>query len=342
MGDAVMSVPAMRELRRIFPEAHISLLVRPWVRDVYSAVEFVDRILDFDKEGEHRGWAGCARLIRGLKRMKFDLALLLQNAFEAAFLAWAARIPVRIGYARDARSLMLTHPCRIDPQVRKVHQVYYYLGLLSAAGLRESRPGVAQAQQVDIRIGVRPSDTEQARTLLASSGIRDGELLVGLNPGAHFGSAKRWLPDRYARVGDALAGGYGTRVLLFGSAGERPFAEAIAGQMKHPALVLAGRTTLGELMALIQRCRLFITNDSGPMHLAAALDVPQIAIFGSTSEVATGPWSDRAEVIKEPVECSPCFLRECPIDLRCMTGITAERVVSAAERRLDELLKGIP
>jgi len=337
-----MSVPAMRQLRRIFPGAHISLLVRPWVRDVYSAVDFVDRILDFDKEGEHRGWVGRTRLVQGLRRMKFDLALLLQNAFEAAFLAWAARIPVRIGYARDARSLMLTHSCRIDPQIRKAHQIYYYLGLLSASGLSELRPHDAQGQEVDIRIGVRQSDVEGARILLASAGIRDDELLVGLNPGAHFGSAKRWLPDRYARVGDALAGRYRVRIILFGSPGERPFAEAIAGQMTHPALVLAGRTTLGELMALIRRCSLFITNDSGPMHLAAALDVPQLAIFGSTSEAATGPWSDRAEIIKEPVECSPCFRRECPIDLRCMTGITVERVVSAAERRLDAVLKEIP
>jgi lipopolysaccharide heptosyltransferase II len=339
VGDAVMSIPAMRQVRRHFPGADISLLVRPWVRDVYSAVNFVDRILDFDKDGEHRGWSGRARLVRDLRAMKFDLALLLQNAFEAAFLAWAARIPVRIGYARDFRSLMLTHPCRIDPEIRKVHQVYYYLGILPAAGLLESEARDVQGREVDIRIGVRPSDAERSRVLLVSSGIRDDDLLVGVNPGAHFGSAKRWLPDRYARVGDALAGRYGARIMLFGSKGERTFAEAIAGQMKHPALVLAGRTTLGELMALIRRCTLFITNDSGPMHLAAALDVPQLAIFGSTSEVATGPLSDRAEVLKESVACSPCFRRECPIDLRCMTAITVERVVSAAERRLDDLLK---
>jgi heptosyltransferase-2 len=342
VGDAVMSIPAMRSVRRIFPGAHISLLVRPWVHDVYSAVDFVDRILDFDKEGAHGGWLGRARLARSLRGMEFDMALLLQNAFEAAFLAWAAGIPVRIGYARDGRSLLLTHSCRIDPELRNAHQVYYYLGILSAAGLLESGQQHAREQDLDIRIGVRPSDAEGAGALLAASGIREGETLVGLNPGAHYGSAKRWLPDRYARVGDALAGRYSAHVVLFGSAGERPFAEAIADQMRHPALVLAGRTTLGQLMALIQRCSLLITNDSGPMHLAAALDVPQLAIFGSTSEVATGPLSGRAEVIKEPVDCSPCFRRECPIDLRCMTGITVERVVRAAERRLDALRERRP
>jgi heptosyltransferase-2 len=334
VGDAVMSIPAMRAVRRIFPKARISLLVRPWVRDVYASVEFVDEILDYDKQGIHRGWRGRSRLVAGLKRERFDLALLLQNAFEAALLTWYARIPLRIGYARDGRGFLLTHACRIHPELRTVHQAYYYLGILAEAGLLEPCPWKRKDSAIDITIGVRDSDRESASRLLDGEGIGADQPLVGLNPGAYYGGAKRWIPDRYARVADALVIKYGVGIVIVGSADELTFAQEIARQMSRVPAILSGKTTLGQLMAVIKRCELFITNDSGPMHLAAALDTPQIAIFGSTSEIATGPLSRDAEVIRQPVDCSACFLRECPIDLRCMTRVTAEQVLSAADKKL--------
>jgi heptosyltransferase-2 len=337
IGDAVMSIPCLREIRRLFPRSHITLMVRPWVKDVYSAVDFVDEVIEYDKEELHRGWTGLRRLAADLKRERFDLAILLQNAFEAAFLAWIARIPVRVGYARDLRSGLLTHPCRIDPDLKRVHQAYYYLGILSAAGLIGNRVWERPDYPLDISIGVPDERLESARELLRSHGIEESHLLVGLNPGAFYGGAKRWLSDRYARVADELERRHGARIVIFGAAGERRIAEEIARQMKNPPVLLAGETSLGQFMGLIRQCRLIITNDSGPMHLAAALGVPQLAIFGSTSEVATGPLSSQAEVIKDPVECSPCFLRECPIDFRCMTLITTERVLAAAERKLREV-----
>jgi heptosyltransferase-2 len=340
VGDAVMSIPALREARRLFPKARISLLVRPWVRDVYASVEFIDEILDYDKQGIHRGWRGRRRLVADLKRARFDLALLLQNAFEAAFLAWLARIPLRIGYARDGRGFLLTHSCRIHPELRAEHQAYYYLNILAEAGLSEPRPWRRKDPAINIRIGVRDSDRESVSRLLGAEGVGGDQPLVGLNPGAYYGGAKRWIPDRYARVADALADKYGVRIVIVGSAGELPFAQEIARQMSRAPAILSGKTTLGQLMAVIKRCELLITNDSGPMHLAAALDTPQIAIFGSTSEIATGPLSRDAEVVKQPVDCSPCFLRECPIDLRCMTGITTEQVLSAADRKLAARLAG--
>jgi len=336
VGDAVMSIPAMREIRRIFHHAHITLLVRPWVRDVYADVDFVDRVLEHDKQGVHAGWSGLRRLATQLKHEQFDLAILFQNAFEAAFLAWSARIPVRLGYARDARSILLTHACQIDPQLRNVHQAYYYFGILAGAGLMEDRLWERPDYPLRIQIGVRDEDRKAAREILRAHGVDKGHLVIGLNPGAYYGGAKRWLSDRYASVADELAGKCEARIVIFGAPGERRIAEEIAEKMKGKPVILAGQTTLGQLMGLIKECRLLITNDSGPMHLAAALDVPQLAIFGSTSEIATGPLSSRAEIIKHPVECNPCFLRECPIDFRCMTLITVERVLGAAIKKLEE------
>jgi heptosyltransferase-2 len=305
--------------------------VRPWVRDIYSSVDFVDEVLDYDKSGTHRGVQGFCRLVAGLRNNHFDLALLLHNAFDAAFLAWSAGIPYRIGYARDGRSLLLTSACRIDPEVRKVHQAYYYLGILSEMGWLPGRLW-EQNFPLSIQVGVRDADSAAARQILRSAGIQEGDAIIGMNPGAFYGAAKRWFPDRYAAVAEGLAKRFDAKIVLFGSSSDLRVAEEVAAGMTRPPVILAGHTTLGQLMGLIRECRLLITNDSGPMHLAAALNVPQLAIFGSTSEIATGPLSDQAVVIKHPVDCNPCFLRECPTDFRCMKGISVERVLGEAEK----------
>jgi heptosyltransferase II len=326
-----MSIPALREIRCLFPEAHISLLVRPWVRDVYSAAEFVDEILEYDKHGMHHGPLGLRRLIADLKRRRFDLAILLQNAFDAAFIAWCARIPRRIGYARDRRSFLLTDARPIDPAIRRMHQVYYYLDILSVLGLPPQSRNENSEHYPSIAIGIRDSDRQAAREMLRARGIEEGNIVVGINPGAFYGKAKRWFADRYAQVADALISRYGARIALFGSPTDCAIVEEVAANMQHPSVILAGQTTLGQLMGLLKECSLLITNDSGPMHLAAALDVPQLALFGSTSETATGPISRRAVVIKHSVDCNPCFLRECPTDFRCMKGISVQEVAEAAQ-----------
>jgi heptosyltransferase-2 len=240
-----------------------------------------------------------------------------------------------LGYHRDARGLLLTHAVRIDPRVRLAHQAYYYLGILSGAGLMQERPWEDGSYALEsIEIGVRDSDVAAAHEMLRAEGITQDQPVVGIHPGASYGGAKRWPARRFAEVADRLSRECGARILILGAPGEAPLARETASRMTEKASILAGRTTLGELMGIIRACRLFISNDSGPMHLAAALRVPQIAIFGSTSETATGPLSDLATVIKHEVDCSPCFLRECPIDFRCMLEVTVEDVVSAAKSRL--------
>jgi heptosyltransferase II len=335
VGDAVMSIPAMREIRRLFPESHISLLVNPWVSPIYAEVEFVDEILQYDKRGIHKGWAGFGRLVSDLRRRDFDLAILLQNAFEAALIACCARIPMRVGYARDGRHLLLTHACKIDPGVRQVHQVYYYLGILSSLGLLAPRLWERNDCRFPTGIGVRETDREAALAMLRTNGINENDLVVAVNPGAFYGEAKRWFPERYAAVADALATRYGAQIVILGASSDLETAGRVAAHMSSRPVILAGQTTLGQLMGLLKQIDLLITNDSGTMHLAAALDVPQLAIFGSTSEIATGPLNQNAAVIKHQVECNPCFLRECPTDFRCMKGVTVMEVVDAARNILD-------
>jgi heptosyltransferase-2 len=335
VGDAVISIPAMREVRRLFPKAHISLLASPWVSPIYSEAEFVDEILEYDKRGIHRGVAGLARLTAELRRRRFDMAILLQNAFEAAFIAFCARIPIRAGYARDGRRPLLTHACKIDPGVRQTHQVYYYLGILSGMGLLAPRLWEQNSPQMPISIGIKRSDLDAAAALLRSNGIREDDIVVAINPGAFYGEAKRWFTDRYAAVADALADRYGARIVILGASSDLETARRVAANMASRPAILAGQTTLGQLMGLIKGADLLITNDSGPMHLAAALDVPQLAIFGSTSEVATGPLNPNAAVIKHQVDCNPCFLRKCPTDFRCMKGVTVSQVLDAAQKILE-------
>ena len=336
VGDSVMAIPALREVRRLLPRTHITLLVLPWVSDIYQGSPWVDDVWLYDRKGRHAGAAGRIRLIRSLAQGGFDAALLLQNAFEAALLARLAGIPLRAGYRRDARGWLLTHALSVDPRLKARHQTCYYLDLVERlAGRERALDTPSSAHQKTIpELPLEPEARALARRQLEKEGVRFQGKVVGVHPGAAFGSAKRWVGDRYAQVLDRLTRAQGAEVILFGSRQERPIAEAICGHMATHPLVLSGRTSLSDLIAMIACCDLFITNDSGPMHLAAALGIPTLALFGSTDQVATGPLGPAAVVLNKNVECSPCLLRECPIDHRCMTRITVEEVFQEAVRML--------
>jgi heptosyltransferase-2 len=325
IGDAVMSLPAIEALHARFPNSEIVLVAKPWVSEIYLNHPAISRQIVYDAAGEHRGARGFWKLVRQLRSERFDAAILLQNAFHAAWMAWCAGIPLRIGYVRDGRSPLLSEAVEVPPPAAYGHQVYYYLQLLFRAGIIE-RPKTLQ----EVRLHLAESEQRWAVKQLQTVGLSGRRFLVGVNPGASFGGAKRWLPDRYANLADRLIDALGADVLIFGSPAERPLAEAVARAMEHTPVLVAGETTLREFMALMAKCHLVITNDSGPMHVAAALGLPLVAIFGSTNERATGPVSLRARIIKHPVECSPCGLRECPIDFRCMNGISVDDVYMAA------------
>lgn len=328
VGDAILCIPALETLRARRPEAEIVLLGRAWVAGLFQGQAWADRVLVFEHEGRHHGFSGLERLARELRSERFDSAILLQNAFQAAWIAWRAGVPERIGYARDGRSLLLTRAVAVPKTGETAaHESFYYLELLRRAGWVEELPAVEQ-----IRLPVSAEALERAEEILERAGVPGAPrvLRVAVAPGAAYGAAKCWPTERFAALGDRLIGEFGADVILFGSAGEREVTAKILGAMKRPAVQLAGESSIAELPALLASCDLFIGNDSGAMHVAAAVGLPVVAIFGPTDPEGTAPVTPRRTLVQERVSCSPCFLRECPIDHRCMTRVEVEAVYTAA------------
>lgn len=328
VGDAVMTLPALEALNAACPQAGIEVVARPWVAAVYEAHPAVQRVHHLNAHTAHKWAWGRVRLARELGREHFDWAVLFQNAFEAAFIAWLARVPVRVGFDSDARRMLLTHPVRRLAWMRRVHETSYYLWILRGAGLLDHDP---PAEGVTPRLYIRDQDRAWAGEFLAARGLDKAGNLVGMAPGAAFGPAKCWPADRYAAAAGMLADKGLGPALLFGSNSERPAVEAVAALAGEDRVVdLAGRTDLGQALALLARLSLFITNDSGLMHAAAALGVPTVAVFGSTNPTATGPLGPRVRVVYHPVDCAPCKKPNCPTgDLKCLTAISPEEVAEA-------------
>lgn len=324
VGDAVMSLPALAAVRARFPGARISVLARPWVAGLYRHEPFADEIVTYEAG---KGWLERRRVARQLSESGYDCALLLQNAFDAALVAWMARIPRRIGYARDGRGWLLTDPVR-RPQRHEIppHESYYYLELLRRAEWVDSLPEAPL-----VRLEGRFRAREAGDRLWAEEGWSGA--VVGVSPGAAYGNAKRWLPERFAEAAARVARQAGARVALFGSGAEREVAEQIRGMLEDlsvEARNFAGQTSLEEFIDRAAACSVFLTNDSGAMHIASALDVPTVTVFGATNHVTTGPTGPWARVVRHEVDCSPCMLRECPIDHRCMKAVSAAEVADVA------------
>ncbi|MSV36196.1 MAG: lipopolysaccharide heptosyltransferase II [Bryobacterales bacterium] len=315
-----MSLPALRALRLRFPDAEIVILAKPWVADLYGREPFCDRVIPYTPKTLGEKWSAG----RALAAEKFDCAILLQNAFEAAAIAWLARIPVRIGYARDGRGPLLTTAIAV-PRGGEIarHERFYYLELLHRAGILESLPECEA-----IRLEGAPAARTAGSARFHELGM--GATVIGMSPGAAYGTAKRWLPERFAEAATSVARRIGASVAIFGSRDERDLCAEIAAAMQVPAHNFAGETTLAQYIDLAAACRVYLTNDSGGMHIASALGVPTVAIFGATDDAGTGPTGPLARVVREPVECSPCLKRECPIDHRCMTRVSAIRVAEVA------------
>ncbi len=311
LGDAVMCLPALEALRKAHPAAHIAILGPAWIGDLYRGESFCDEAIAYPKERGARNLAGKWRLARSL-RGRFDVAILLQNAFEAAAFARSAGIPRRVGFDRDARGWLLTEAI---PTATVGHERFYYLELLLRAGL------------------IGAYDAESPIRLNGVARREFGGRVIGVSPGAAFGSAKRWYPERFAEAAAIVAMERGASVALFGSDAERDIVGIVERDLGARGVAVenyAGRTGLREFMELCAGCELMLTNDSGAMHVAYAVGTLSVTVFGSTDPIGTGPVGEMARIVREPVECSPCKLRECPIDHRCMTRISPQRVAQTA------------
>lgn len=332
IGDAVMCEPALRGLRSLFPEAELTILAKPSIAELYTGYSGLDHVLAYDDKDAHAGIAGKWSLAASLRRHRFDLAVLFQNAFEAAFIAWLAGIPRRYGYATDGRVLFLTQPVAVPRRNNPAHQVEYYWNMLKPLG--------ASGEAWLPTLQVSADEDRMVDGRLASAGMDSSTIIIGVNPGSTYGKAKRWLPERFAEVARKLAERLEKEerapvaVALLGARGEESLGKDIASRIDRRSIVLSGATTIRELMAVVKRCRLLITNDTGPMHIAAAFGVPIVAVFGPTDSRATAPYGQERSVVREAVDCAPCLLRDCPIDHRCMTRISVDRVYETAVQQL--------
>lgn len=319
VGDTVMMMPSLGALKKAFSHAQTTVLANPMVVALLENHPAVDRTMTIDKgKGFLSSFKECMGVISWLRGERFDLAVLFQNAFEAAFLAYMGGVRYIVGYDTDGRGLLLTHKVIRDRDILSVHQVEYFLGLVEAMGW--------PAEEREPVLYIDDEDMKSTSLMLSSFGIEDNCLVVGLNPGALYGPAKRWPEDRFAVIGDWAVERWGARVLLLGSLSEKEVGSRVAHYMKTNPTDLCGRTTLGQAMALIRRCNFFLTNDSGLMHVAAAFDIPMVAIFGPTNPVATGPVSRNARIVRGSVNCSPCLKEACPYDHTCMLSIDPEEV----------------
>ncbi len=316
IGDAVMATPTLAALRAGLPGARITVLARSGVADVLVGHPAVDDLMVDDHRGAHGGVSGRWRLASEIRGRGFDAALLLPNSFGSALVAAWARVPVRVGYRTDGRGLLLTIALALPPKPMP-HMTEYYLGLAAPWGVTGDPRAVSLA--------VTAAERDTAKQRLTEWGIGPDERVMGINPGAAYGSAKRWPADRFAAVAARLVQD-GAAVVVLGAASERGLGETVVAGLGCRAVNAAGLTTVREAMALMTWCRHLVTNDSGPMHLAAALGVPVTAVFGPTDPGATSPVGDRVTLLQRPVDCAPCRYRECPIDHRCMTAVSAEEV----------------
>jgi heptosyltransferase-2 len=335
LGDAVMCEPALRGLRRLFPNAQIALLVKPAVADLFAGHPALTRVLTYDTKGRHAGFSGKWALAGQLRRQGFDLAVLFQNAFEAAFLTFLAGVPRRYGYATDGRSLLLSDPVAAPDPRTLVHQVRYYWDLLKPLGLTGDPPVP--------ELVIFPEEERAMAGRFAQGGLTASDVVVGINPGSTYGGAKRWLPERFAEATERLcrtireSREQQVSVVIFGANGEERLGQEIAARLSSRSLVLSGATTIRELMAAVKRCAMLLTNDTGPMHIASAFQVPVVAIFGPTDWRTTSPFGTAHAIVRQPVDCAPCLLRECPIDHRCMTRVTVDQVHEAATKQVTGL-----
>jgi lipopolysaccharide heptosyltransferase II len=315
-----MSVAAFREVRRLLPNAHIAVVSKPGTSDIFRGADFVDEVLVYERGGLSSVW----RQIREWKQRSFDLALLFQNAFEAAAISYLARVPQRIGYDTERRGFLLTQPVPVPSWKNERHEIFYYLNLV--AELEQDLLGQSQreASEPRFQIAVSTQRRENIRKMLAADTETDKPLAL-LCPGSVNSRAKRWPAERYAALADHLAES-GTTVALIGSPGELEVSKQVARLAKRPVLLLTGKTSVAEVTALISVADVLVTNDTGPAHIGAAVGTPTLVIFGPTNPLTTRPYDRAGEIIRHPPDCAPCMLRDCPIDHRCMTAITPEEV----------------
>lgn len=323
IGDSILALPAVESLHVNYPEAEIWIAAQGWVKDIFANIHFIKGIIPLPAQ---KSFKDLRKTANELKSYNFEAGLLLTNSFVSALLFFMAKIPQRWGYGSDGRQILLTKKIRRQNRSSSYHQVYYYLNLISGLGLKTDPPHLALA--------VTEAEKKKTEEFLDSFGVDLQKLLFILNPGAFYGPAKRWPVEKYIELAKLLQKNYSSEILIIGSAHEVELAEAIDASLEKKPVILAGKTSLRQLVGVLSRAALCVTNDSGPMHMANALKVPTVALFGPTDPEVTAPFQEPSVYIKKDVPCWPCAYRECPFDHRCMLDISSEEVFKACKKLL--------
>lgn len=330
VGDAVISTPALAHIRRAHPAAVITLMVRPWVAPVFEHNPDINDLWAHDDAESTSAFFKAVQMVRS---GRFDVGFAFPNSFRSALLLFLGNVKWRIGYNVGGRAPLLNGRIELDPARLKLHQVFHYLGLTE---------DLCGPVGKTTRLVLNPGEIEQEeiKLLLKRRGLDRGRPLIGIAPGSINSVAKRWPAERFAELADRLVGEQNAEIVLLGGTPEKTVLDRVASLCKAKVHNLVGEVSLSQSIALIQRLSALISNDSGAMHIGAALGVPTLAIFGPTEFDATYPFSKRAKILrKEGIDCAPCMLRECPIDHRCMTAIGVDDVIAALKNLFREIRK---
>ncbi|KAF3362210.1 Uncharacterized protein PHSC3_001277 [Chlamydiales bacterium STE3] len=318
IGDAVMATPILKDLKDYYSDAKLTAMCQANVASLLECNPYINEILSYSKPSGwmHRAWH--KDIISPLQRGDYDLGVLLTNSLSSAYWFWKGKVKNIVGYSKGVRRFLLNQALPFPKEIDKQHLILTYKNLLTVLGIPIS--------STQPQLYLNESEKAFAKNFLKRRGIEKNNIVVGINPGAAYGSAKCWLPERFREVALKLLERQNVFILFFGDQNGASLVEKICRDLPDRVLNIAGKTNLRELMALINACSLFLTNDSGPMHIASAFQVPLLSLFGSTDEIKTGPYHHE-KVIHKHVPCSPCFLRKCPKkDFPCMESIEVEEV----------------
>jgi len=329
IGDVVLSTPVLEALRREFPHAFIAMIVRSACQELLQGNPFLNELIVYEKDGKHRSAWRTFRFARRLRRFEFDTALVLHPSNRSHWIPWLAGIPTRIGYRRKC-GWLLTRRSPHRKQEGSKHEAVYTLELLQQFGIH--------AQSVQPTVPVSGRAVRQVDTLLGERKLNPQDPMVAIHPSASCVS-KRWMPERFAQVADRLAKERGVRICLVAGPDDARYAHETAYAMQTPFVDLSGRLSVGQLAALLTRCQLLISNDSGPVHIAAAVGTPVVDIFGRNqrglSPLRWGPVGEGHVVLHKEVGCVTCLAHNCDIEFLCLTSLSAEEVYQAAIAVLD-------
>ena len=326
LGDVVLTTPAIAALRCAYPKAKISILISPSTREIVEGNPNIDEILIDDRKGSHNGFLGFWRLVREIKNKKFDVAFVYHTKKRTNLICFISRIPQRIGYQNDKFGFLLTQKIPDTRPLGNKHEAQYCLDVLKAVGIEnENKKPV---------IVVKKEFEAWADRFLYDHGLSREEKLVAIHPGASCIS-KRWIPERFGEVADQIISLHHCKVVLVGASENKPIVTNLLSRMKNKVIDATGQTSVGQMAAILKRCQLLISNDSGPVHVAVALGVPVISIFGRNqaglSPMRWGPLGDKDIVLHKEVGCPVCLAHNCQINFKCLDEIKTSEVLEAVD-----------